>query len=177
MIDGKNGNKIIRPTLDHWFSQEEYPILALSFYNLIPSCSPCNTSVKHTAKFRLEEHVHPYVDKGVEKLYTLKSNYDSTLNKFKIVIDTKEKNALKTLSDMQIDKIYSHHQSELKDLDFLKRKYNKAYLQSLKNTLGKKLSEKDVYRLLLGVEYDDENFHKRPMSKLKKDILNLDLGT
>lgn len=177
VFDDKKGNKIIRPTLDHWFSQEEYPILALSFYNLIPSCSPCNTSVKHTAKFKLEEHIHPYVNKGIEKLYTLKCNYNSKLNKFKIVIDTKDISTLKTLTDMQIGEIYSHHQSELRDLDFLKRKYSKAYLQSLKNTLGKNLSVKDVYRLLLWVEYDDGNFHKLPMSKLKKDILDIDLDT
>ena len=28
--------------LDHFFSKTDYPILALSFYNLIPSCQPCN---------------------------------------------------------------------------------------------------------------------------------------
>lgn len=28
--------------LDHFYSQDSYPALALSFYNLIPSCSSCN---------------------------------------------------------------------------------------------------------------------------------------
>ena len=28
--------------LDHFYSQEKYPYLALSFYNLIPSCHTCN---------------------------------------------------------------------------------------------------------------------------------------
>ena len=37
-LDFKNLNNS-RAQLDHWFPKESFPILALSFYNLIPSCS------------------------------------------------------------------------------------------------------------------------------------------
>ena len=74
---------------------------------------------------------------------------------------------------MKIAEIYEHHQSELADLDLLRRKYNKSYLTSLGKLLNTKLTEKEVYRIMFGVEYEDENFHKRPLSKLKKDLLNI----
>lgn len=42
----EEGEKITRPTFDHWFAKDDHPLLALSFYNLIPSCNICNSSVK-----------------------------------------------------------------------------------------------------------------------------------
>ena len=47
----KNREKIIRPEFDHWFPKNQYPLLALSFYNLIPSCHICNSNVKGETKF------------------------------------------------------------------------------------------------------------------------------
>lgn len=166
---------IIRPTLDHWFPQGQYPILALSFYNLIPSCSPCNSSVKHVSNFKLNKNIHPYVDSKVTSNYKLVSTYNTSLNTFKISIDSKDNKILSTLKDMKITDIYEHHQSELKDLDLLRKKYNKSYLKDLNKLMGTILCEKDVYRIMFGVEYENDNFHKRPLSKLKKDILDLKL--
>ena len=37
----------IRPSLDHFFIQKEFPFLALNLWNLIPSCDYCNSKVKH----------------------------------------------------------------------------------------------------------------------------------
>lgn len=164
---------VIRPTLDHWFAKADYPLLAISFYNLIPSCSPCNSSVKHKARFTLDKHVHPYLDKNLTQQYTLRSFYDKTPGTFKIAVDTADRRIKSTLAAMQISDIYQHHQSELKDLDLLRRKYNKRYLKDLGKLLDNTLTEKDVYRLMFGVEYEEENFHKRPLSKLKKDILGI----
>lgn len=170
VITTKN-KKVIRPTLDHWFTQEACPILALSFYNLIPSCSPCNSSVKHSNPFLIKSHIHPYVDRNITSKYKLRSLYDKSLTTFKVTVEPANTRAHATLISMQIAEIYQHHQSELADLDLLKRKYNKTYLKELGRLLGGSLTEKDVYRIMFGVEYEDDNFHKRPLSKLKKDIL------
>lgn len=172
----ENGEQIIRPTLDHWFPKADYPLLAVSFYNLIPSCSPCNSSVKHRTQFTLKEHIHPYLNKDITQNYTLRSIYDETLGSFKVSVETANLPIKSTLAAMKIADIYQHHQSELKDLDLLKRKYNQTYLQDLGKLLDTTLTEKDAYRLMFGVEYEDENFHKRPLSKLKKDILNIKIN-
>ncbi len=51
-----------RPEFDHFYSQEQYPYLALSFFNLIPSCHVCNTHFKRNIKFDIDTHINPYVE-------------------------------------------------------------------------------------------------------------------
>ena len=55
-------DKITRPQFDHYFPQKNYPLLALSFHNLIPSCAICNSGIKGKAELFLNEHLHPYVN-------------------------------------------------------------------------------------------------------------------
>jgi len=43
-IDGTLKN--VFPEFDHFYPQKDFPLLALSFYNLIPSCSICNSHYK-----------------------------------------------------------------------------------------------------------------------------------
>ncbi|HHD2944424.1 TPA: hypothetical protein ACNZ7J_002079, partial [Enterobacter bugandensis] len=54
--------KEFRPTLDHFFPKESYPHLALSLYNLVPSCSICNSSLKGRINFSKTPHLHPLFD-------------------------------------------------------------------------------------------------------------------
>ena len=65
------GEHLIRPEFDHWFAQSHYPDFALSFYNLIPSCSFCNSILKNDKETVLGKHIHPYldVDAGFEFTY------------------------------------------------------------------------------------------------------------
>lgn len=51
-----------RPTLDHYFPKSRYPYLALSLYNLVPSCYTCNSSLKSTKNFYSNRHLHPLWD-------------------------------------------------------------------------------------------------------------------
>jgi hypothetical protein len=51
-----------RPTLDHFFNKDDYPILALSLYNLVPACSTCNSSLKASVDFLRKPHLHPFYD-------------------------------------------------------------------------------------------------------------------
>jgi hypothetical protein len=57
--------KAIRPTLDHFYAKHVYPYLALSLFNLIPSCHTCNSSLKGQIDFYLRPHLHPYEDAEV----------------------------------------------------------------------------------------------------------------
>jgi len=51
-----------RPTLDHFYFKDNYPYLALSLYNLVPSCYVCNSSLKGTKNFFTDHHLHPLED-------------------------------------------------------------------------------------------------------------------
>jgi len=167
--------KIMVPQFDHWFSKKKFPLLGLSFYNLIPSCSVCNSSVKGTENLNLRSHLHPYNDKNIAKLFSFSYKKKSFIEnnvcfKDEAYLGKKIKN---TLSIFKIKKIYNAHSAtELRDLLDLKYKYSNNYLDILFNkTFDYKISDSDRYKLLFGVELDEVDFHKRPFSKFKKDIL------
>jgi hypothetical protein len=48
--------------LDHYYSKSQNPYLAISFFNLIPSCHSCNSSYKGDKAFELDTHLHPYFE-------------------------------------------------------------------------------------------------------------------
>lgn len=55
-----DGTGSFRPTLDHYYAKSRYPYLALSIFNLVPSCYTCNSQLKLTKDFYAERHVHPF---------------------------------------------------------------------------------------------------------------------
>lgn len=170
---GKVIYDLMRPQFDHWFSKSNYPTLALSFYNLIPSCSVCNSSIKHNADFQLDTHVHPY-RKVVSDQYTF-SFYCKGLNRNNVRIrDIGGDKTAHTLSDLKMEEVYNAHSAlELKDLLELRYKYSNNYLEILLNKTFRNLGlgKREACRLIFGIEIDEESFHKRPLSKFKRDIL------
>ena len=73
---------------------------------------------------------------------------------------------------MKLREIYKVHHEEIRELIYLKKAYSDGYLSSLKSILQATLSPEEIYRLAFGVYLEDEELIKRPLSKLKKDILD-----
>ena len=46
--------------IDHFYPRSRFPFLAVSFFNLIPSCSKCNRNLKKQKDFRDSSHINPY---------------------------------------------------------------------------------------------------------------------
>lgn len=168
------GRNIIRTTLDHWFPKTNFPLLALSFYNLIPSCSNCNSLVKGATNFNLNDHIHPYVDVNQNEEFIFNYKFNTSLSKYRIYlqdVNSLNSKARNTLKGMYIDEMYNSHQSELIDLIKIKTNYSKSYIKSIEKLFGNTLTREEVYRILFGVELESNNFHKLPLSKFKSDIL------
>ncbi|HTN20454.1 MAG TPA: hypothetical protein VL125_08270 [Pelobium sp.] len=167
-----NGTRVTRPNYDHWYAHGKYPILGLSLYNLIPSCTICNSSVKGAVDFSLSKHLHPYTNKPEQDF---NFNYKSqSVNTNNVVIDVQSKSkSANTLAAFQIAEVYNEHSAyELKDLLELRYKYSDNYLDTLFNrTFKVVVSKKEAYRMIFGTEFEDIDHHKRPFSKFKKDIL------
>src|SRR5699024_24936 len=144
---------IARPTFDHWFPKGSYPLLSLSFYNLIPSCNMCNGSIKGTKILRLKNTFHPYLKHDEDSLrmnfnfsYTLG---DHTSAESKIVAHNQfSENSIK---EMKLREIYKTHKEEIRELLFLKKAYSESYISSLHSILKTPLSTEEVYRLAFGV--------------------------
>ena len=169
-------DRISRPQLDHWFSKELYPLMSLSFYNLIPSCSICNSSIKGSEVFNLSQHVHPYLTQNLDSLFKFYPIKDVG-NKYTVGVDesTCDARMKKTLNVFHIKDVYQFHaELELQDIMDFAIGTNSTYLETLYNQVLMKFPYKtpeDVYRMLFGTEMDNDRFLDRPMSKFKKDIL------
>lgn len=164
------------PQFDHWFAKGNFPLLGISFYNLIPSCGTCNT-IKSATDLNLEDHLHPYVDSNISRTYDFSylpiSNTDN-----KIIFKNRSlfnHKGIDTVNALNLPLIYKGHSSkELKDLIDLRYKYSDNYLNILlEETFGNlQISKEERYRLIFGIEVDDKNHHKRIFSKFKGDIIS-----
>ncbi|RXR20194.1 hypothetical protein [Flavobacterium stagni] len=168
----------IKPDFDHYFPQAKFPLLGLSFYNLIPCCTICNSRFKIGKVLRLNQYLHPYVDDCMND-FNFTYKYDiSSKNLIKIDIKRDILNPLptkieKSLSLFKIIETYNAHTDEILDLLKIKQIYNDRYLKILSTQTFSdlKISQEELYRLAFGVYYEKTDFSKRPFSKLKKDIL------
>jgi hypothetical protein len=169
------GKKIMRPQFDHWYPQTRFPVLAISFYNLIPSCYICNSSIKNDTILDLTMHVHPYLDANQSDEFQFNYIYRAHLDQYRIFITPLESantKAFDTMKKLSIDEMYNTHHEELKDLIKIKQAYSDEYIKRMQKFFPKSgLSPNEIYRLIFGVEIESELLHKRPLSKFKRDIL------
>lgn len=173
-VESANGST--RPQFDHFYDKDTYPILALSFYNLIPSCSICNSTMKGTKPFSIATHLHPYQesfnDHAKFSLKIQNSSFYHDENGFDVKIETQEPRAQKIIDDFALQTLYDKHKDIVLELIQKAEIYNESYIDELFNryegTLFK--NREDLMRLVTCGYIGDEEINKRPLSKLIKDI-------
>ncbi|MDV4068897.1 hypothetical protein CMT34_11905 [Elizabethkingia anophelis] len=171
--------KITRPTFDHWFPKSEYPLLSLSFHNLIPSCSICNCGVKGATSFSIDTHFHPYYI-NPNNYFKYRFSYDhvdyNTFS-FKIITEAGDEFSKRSIEAFELEELFKAHEDEIEDLRRIKDAYSDDYINMLESQIlgGVNLDRNEIYRLAFGVHFQEAKFDRRPLSKMKKDIL-IELG-
>lgn len=159
--------------LDHFFNKSKYPHLAISIYNLIPSCYTCNQ--RKSSK-----------DKKI--YYPFKESFDDDV-KFKIILqdaNLKDNNSINLDCDIttnyekaknhievfNIKSLYNEHKDLAFELLQKSKIYNESYINELiKNYQGRIFGSKsELFRLITGSYTDTKDINKRPFNKLIKDI-------
>ncbi len=180
--------KIIRPEIDHFFPQSKYPLLTLSFYNMIPSCHICNSNLKGDIPFKLDSHFHPYLSSFEKEnaKFTYKPRnpmaFFGDKKELKLKIDTSNilnlNNQIKeNIKVFKLDHIYNDYKYIVKCFIKLQRKTNKKKIRDIyKNVFidnqGNQWanSEKELYELAIRNHYNPDDFNKKPLAKFEKDI-------
>ncbi|MGC9298988.1 HNH endonuclease [Bacillus cereus] len=138
------GENITRPELDHYFPRSKFPIFSLSFFNLIPSCKICNSSIKKDEYLEITKYLHPYMDSlnSAYKFDFLSLDLDAMEGKNKnnkIFINrngfTDEKSD-KFLDKFLIEQIYEQHRDIIPK--YIKK--HKCYPDSTMEELSKLLN-------------------------------------
>lgn len=177
--------KSARPELDHFICKKAHPILAMNFYNLIPSCNICNSSIKGQTEFNIEEYIHPYFDDFNQiKKFSINKSFLSILSSndnFKIIFEDrkdidpiKKKKADNHINAFALEALYQCHKDRVLELIETSRAYEKDSIDNLIRTFSKSTKifkkEDDIKRLLFNYHTSDTDIEKRPLNKLLKDI-------
>ena len=169
--DGKFKNGF---TLDHYIDKGKYPYLALSLYNLIPSCYTCNTKVKDinqinnlspsSANFDFDDKV---------KFRTFMENKNLQINEVKdfdlLLKEDFSKEYEEYIDGFILNERYEYHKYKVIEMINKRKQYPDSRIKELAKLTEK--TEEEVKQDLFG-EYlfEDDDLHKRPLSKLSKDI-------
>ncbi|MBE0496424.1 MAG: hypothetical protein IBX45_08450, partial [Campylobacterales bacterium] len=119
-----------RPQFDHFYDKATHPILALSFYNLIPSCATCNATMKGTKPFSLATHAHPYVEGFGKKarfvLHVKESSFCRELKGFDIEFKSNDAKVQNNINDFGLKELYENHKDIVLELIQKSYMYNES---------------------------------------------------
>lgn len=177
------GKRITRPDFDHFFSQKTYPLMALSFYNLVPSCLVCNRSVKNQSTTIYNKFCHPYeegfgtaakfnfIALDMDSHVGLGENYHIDFEHSTIQPE-KARRCKKNVELFKLKEIYkASHCGEVSDIVRKHHISGGKYLELLQKTFKDLGTIEDLYKVAFGNYWNEEDFIKRPLSKLTKDVV------
>jgi len=189
-IPGKT-KRVIGPSYDHFFSKTRYKFITISFYNLIPSCYICNSNLKGNIKFKLDTHIHPYLD-GFEnnalfdfelstkdylgdkkicfKPKIIASNTISDEKRKQIFGVEKEKDS-GSINVFKLEEVYKSHHDSVEEIHEKFDRNSPHFIGSVSEIINMlKTSEEEFYRFNFRNYFNASDFNKRPLAKLDKDI-------
>lgn len=173
------GGGSVKPQIDHFYPKDKYPYLGISFYNLIPSCLPCNgleTKRNYDPKevfllspYEIKENdFHFSVDiTGLDFSKTgIKDSFDLELK------SNKEGN----VEMFHLNEFYQLHKDHALELIMKSEfEYSDVYKEMLTKIDGLNLSKEEINRMIVGNYVNVDELHKRPLSKMYRDLA-IDLG-
>ncbi len=168
-----------RPEFDHFYNKSQHPLLALSFYNLVPSCSTCNHG-----KATDDIGVNPYFDGFqskfciFDKIKKVQLNINEikrtkTENDFSVGLIRPSLNEQQNIDGLGIDVLYDKHKDYVMDLIEKSTSYgsleqNQALSDGFQGIFR---TPQEVFDFVWGKYLNEEDLENRPLSKLTKDIL------
>jgi hypothetical protein len=161
-------------TLDHITNKAQYPYLALSLYNLIPVCYICNSKLKKEHNIGESVPTSSTFDFDTKvKFKTFMDNDDlqiETEKDFKLLLKEDFRDTYdKYIGVLELDGRYEYHKYKVIEMINKRKQYPDSRIKELAKLTEK--TEEEVKQDLFG-EYlfEDKDLHKRPLSKLTRDI-------
>jgi len=184
-VTRKGSNIDVKPQIDHFIPKGEFPFLAFSYYNLIPSCDSCNVVCKKEKKPLNDINdtykvLNPYmfIDEPFFqfKLQNLNNFSDFLLAKeqdIQIDFNPRFKNMIEEYENLfGLKSLYKEHNDLVHDL-LIRKQYwtsdtNQQYYKNILNC-DPNIREKMILAFL-GYYETLDGHGKRPFSKFLSDI-------
>lgn len=180
------GDKRVRPQLDHFISKSRYPYLALSINNLIPSCAVCNLLKLDNE----DKMIYPY-EEGIEDNYVFRADFDkdditgpltgasNAIHKYEVKLvqnnmrldDKYVERANNSIKNLALEKLYQSHSGYVADLHFQHYVFTDKFFEDTQKQFSSLFKTKeDVKYMARLMDYSQEKWDQRPLSKLTHDI-------
>lgn len=178
------GSKV-RPQLDHYYPKSKYPYLALSLYNLIPSCSICNLAKSNTDT-KNKAILYPYEEEFGERIVfatDIKGMKEDQFvkymrgesNKWQVCIKNPDLVLEKQVENqdeiLHLTDLYNEHKDYIVDIVKSFHINTDKRVEDLLTQFPDIFSTKEeVYNLMFMNDIRKESWGKRPLAKLTHDI-------
>lgn len=176
----KKKQKIVKAKfqVDHYLPKSEYPCFSISLFNLYPVCASCNNSKSaKNVSFNLYENTKNIVKSKFEFRLTPSSKAKYLLNRkleeieleFSEPVTKKKQQSFKDTFD--IKGIYDTQKDIAEELILKAEIYTDTYKKSLIDAFPEIFTSSNLSnRLIIGSYSDENDIHKRAMSKFTQDI-------
>lgn len=156
--------------LDHFYNKDEYPMFAVSLYNLIPTCPSCNRK-----KGIKSLNNYPYKRRNIEDdmcfTYKILRFPVTSENDIAVEIYYKNENEKNDVEKLYLNELYNHHKDIALEIIQKAVFHGEGYLRSLikqfNNLFG---NEEDIYRFIYGNYLNKQDWNKRPLAKFTYDL-------
>ena len=159
--------------LDHFYDKETYPILAVSFHNLVPVCHACNHA-KASNAISYSPHNTKFNTDDLLSFDFYIGGIDYWVDNKLIGIEIDCSRELESnVQELKLREVYQIHSDIVQECIKKAIMFNPDYMTDLFNTYnGLFESEEELYRIVFGNYMEESSYGKRPLSKLTKDILS-----
>lgn len=172
----QKGDPNTSPEFDHFYPKSLYPTLAISFYNLVPSCHCCNHG-----KSQKQLYINPY-EKGFQGEFCVvgKDGNRLLLNEVLSIKDEKDIHVgyfgpyeeCEDVETLGLNQLYNMHSDYVQEVIDKVNAYTKASVNGLLDSFqGVYNSPQQIYDFLWGKHLELVEQEQRPLSKFTKDIL------
>jgi|GEM_PF-3498311 len=198
-IETDEGNTASAHQLDHFFDKARYPLLACSFFNLIPSHDTCNSKInKGTIAFTDKYHLNPYINGFDKNMMFQPTLIGDHVDKIDIDIKAQKGSAIrkqifgsseKVFEDdhgdnkhkegnVNVFKLYSKYRDRNKEAEKILNKIRiadngkraiKSFLSKM-NLANSTINYKIWYENNINTPFERKKFNDKAYSKFNRDI-------
>lgn len=158
--------------LDHFFDKKEYPVMAVSFYNLVPVCHSCNHA-KGKEKISYSPHNKKYSTDDLLTFDYYIKGIDFLADEEQIGIEIMDDIVIRdNIEKLRLREVYQVHADLVQECIKKAIVFHPDYLSYLYKTYGELFeSEEELYRIVYGNYPEEVSYGRRPLAKLTSDIM------
>lgn len=161
---------------DHYIPKSQYPILAASFYNLIPACPVCNRFKKDRILNFYPHSKYDYDNLPHFRVWIKADDYRTNAESIEIEIDSSNCPDFEDdIKHLKLKTLYQSHRDTVQEVLICKEVYSDSYLNELASNFESYGLTKDRMReIIYDIPSSPERFSEKPLSKLRYEVWYMD---